>query len=80
MGEPTSAPAKAVHHFWFRRVVPLVGGLLSDRSAYAYLPASTAYLPPPAQLLEMVGAAGFVDIAHRRLGAGAAQLITGTRA
>jgi len=80
VGEPTSAPARAVHHLWFRRVVPFVGGLLSDRKAYAYLPASTAYLPPRPQLLEIVGAAGFVDVSHRTLGAGAAQLITGTRA
>jgi demethylmenaquinone methyltransferase/2-methoxy-6-polyprenyl-1,4-benzoquinol methylase len=80
VGEPTGAPARAVHHLWFRRVVPFVGGVLSDRSAYAYLPASTAYLPPRAQLLEIVGAAGFVDVEHRTLGAGAAQLITGTRA
>lgn len=80
VGEPTSAPAKAVHHLWFRRVVPFVGGLLSDRSAYAYLPASTAYLPPRPQLLETVRTAGFVDVEHRTLGAGAAQLITATRA
>jgi demethylmenaquinone methyltransferase / 2-methoxy-6-polyprenyl-1,4-benzoquinol methylase len=80
VGEPVSAPARAVHRLWFRRVVPLVGGLLSDRRAYAYLPASTAYLPPRPRLLEMVGEAGFVDVAHRTLGAGAAQLITGSRA
>jgi demethylmenaquinone methyltransferase/2-methoxy-6-polyprenyl-1,4-benzoquinol methylase len=80
VGEPTSAPAKAVHNLWFRRVVPLVGGMLSDRSAYAYLPASTAYLPAPAKLVEMVSAAGFVEVSHRRLGAGAAQLVTGVRA
>jgi demethylmenaquinone methyltransferase/2-methoxy-6-polyprenyl-1,4-benzoquinol methylase len=80
VGEPTSAPARAVHHLWFRQVVPFVGGLLSDRRAYAYLPASTAYLPPRPQLLEIVGGAGFVDVSHRTLGAGAAQLITGTRA
>jgi len=79
VGEPTSAPARAVHHLWFRRVVPFVGGLLSDRSAYAYLPASTAYLPARPQLLAMVGGAGFEDVSHRTLGAGAAQLITGTR-
>ena len=47
--------------------------------AYAYLPASTAYLPPRPELLAIVGDAGFVDVAHRTLGAGAAQLITGTR-
>ena len=80
VSEPTSAPARAVHSLWFRRVVPLVGGLLSDRRAYSYLPASTAYLPPRPQLLQIVGDAGFVDVTHRTLGAGAAQLITGARA
>ena len=79
VGEPTSAPARAVHGLWFRRVVPFVGGLLSDRSAYAYLPASTAYLPPRPELLRLVDDAGFTDVTHRSLGAGAAQLITGTR-
>jgi demethylmenaquinone methyltransferase/2-methoxy-6-polyprenyl-1,4-benzoquinol methylase len=80
VSEPASAPARAVHALWFRRVVPFVGGLLSDRRAYSYLPASTAYLPPRPELLQMVGAAGFVDVTHRTLGAGAAQLITGARA
>ena len=79
VSEPTSAPARAVHGLWFRRVVPFVGGLLSDRSAYAYLPASTAYLPPRPELLRLVDDAGFTDVTHRSLGAGAAQLITGTR-
>jgi demethylmenaquinone methyltransferase/2-methoxy-6-polyprenyl-1,4-benzoquinol methylase len=79
VGEPTSAPARAVHHFWFRRVVPIVGGLLSDRRAYTYLPASTAYLPSQLELLGMIGAAGFDTVEHRTLGAGAAQLITGVR-
>ncbi len=80
VGEPVSAPARAVHGFWFRRVVPLVGGIVSDRRAYAYLPASTAYLPPRVQLLEIAQRAGFDAVTHRALGAGAAQLITGTRA
>ena len=80
VSEPTSAPARAVHGLWFRRVVPFVGGLLSDRSAYAYLPASTAYLPSRSELLRMVADAGFADVTHRALGAGAAQLITGARA
>jgi demethylmenaquinone methyltransferase/2-methoxy-6-polyprenyl-1,4-benzoquinol methylase len=80
VGEPTNGPARAVHRLWFRRVVPLVGGLLSDRRAYSYLPASTAYLPPRLELLAIVGAAGFEDLSVRTLGAGAAQLITGTRA
>ena len=79
VGEPTSAPARAVHKLWFRRVVPIVGGLLSDRRAYTYLPASTAYLPPQLELLDLISAAGFDNVEHRTLGAGAAQLITGVR-
>ena len=58
-----------MHNLWFRRVVPFVGGMLSDRAAYAYLPASTAYLPPPAELALMVAAAGFVDVSLARSGA-----------
>jgi demethylmenaquinone methyltransferase/2-methoxy-6-polyprenyl-1,4-benzoquinol methylase len=80
VGEPTNGPARAVHRLWFRHVVPLVGGLLSDRRAYSYLPASTAYLPPRLELLAIISAAGFEDLSFRTLGAGAAQLITGTRA
>ena len=79
VGEPVSPAARAAHTLWFRRVVPFVGGLLSDRAAYRYLPASTSYLPPTTELLATVGAAGLVDVSHRSIGFGAAQLITGTR-
>jgi demethylmenaquinone methyltransferase/2-methoxy-6-polyprenyl-1,4-benzoquinol methylase len=79
VNEPASRAARAVHGFWFRRVVPFVGGLVSDRRAYAYLPASTVYLPPRTELLADVAGAGFVDVEYRSLGAGAAQLITGAR-
>jgi demethylmenaquinone methyltransferase/2-methoxy-6-polyprenyl-1,4-benzoquinol methylase len=80
VAEPAGRAARAVHGVWFRRVVPFVGGLVSDRSAYSYLPASTSYLPPLAELLALPGAAGIVDVSHRSLGFGAAQLITGRRA
>ncbi len=78
--EPRSAVLKAGHRFYFHRAVPLIGGLLSDRDAYSYLPRSTAYLPPTPRLLELLGQAGFRDGAVRPLGLGAAQLITATRA
>jgi len=79
VAEPRWRPARAVHGFYFRRVVPVVGGILSDRAAYRYLPASTAYLPEPDEMLAMLGAAGFPDSRRRLLGMGAAQLIVGTR-
>ena len=67
------------HGLYFGRVVPLIGGLLSDRDAYRYLPESVAYLPPPEELIDGLRSAGFVDVRHHRLSAGIAQLITATR-
>ena len=80
VSEPESAAARAVHSVWFRRVVPFVGGLVSDRDAYRYLPASTSYLPSVPALCDMLAAAGVVQLSRRTLGFGAAQLFTGTRA
>lgn len=80
VAEPVSPIVRAVHGAWFRHVVPFVGGLVSDRAAYRYLPASTVYLPSTPQLLQLVVDAGIVDVSRRTLGFGAAQLITGTRA
>jgi demethylmenaquinone methyltransferase / 2-methoxy-6-polyprenyl-1,4-benzoquinol methylase len=67
------------HGVYFGKVVPLIGGLLSDGAAYRYLPQSVAYLPPADELLGMVRAAGFADVDRRLLSVGIAQLITGAR-
>jgi demethylmenaquinone methyltransferase/2-methoxy-6-polyprenyl-1,4-benzoquinol methylase len=67
------------HREYFRRIVPAIGGLLSDREAYSYLPRSTAYLPPPGEVLSMLREAGFRDERRRSLGGGVTQLIVATR-
>jgi demethylmenaquinone methyltransferase/2-methoxy-6-polyprenyl-1,4-benzoquinol methylase len=65
---------------WFRRVVPWIGGRLSGApDAYRYLPASTAYLPAPAELCDRLGSAGFDAVERTTMTAGAVQLLTGTR-
>lgn len=79
VSEPEHPILRFGHGLYFRRVVPFVGGLLSDREAYAYLPASMTYLPSPAQLARMMGEAGFEDVRRAALSAGIAQLIAGTR-
>lgn len=79
VAEPSWRPARAVHKLYFHKVVPLIGGWLSDRAAYSYLPQSTAYLPAPDRLIEQVAAAGFGRVNRRLLAAGASQVITGTR-
>jgi demethylmenaquinone methyltransferase/2-methoxy-6-polyprenyl-1,4-benzoquinol methylase len=80
VAEPENAVVRAGHRAYFRHVVPFVGGLLSDRAAYRYLPDSTAYLPPPSELAATLAAAGFANVTRRLLGLGAAQLLCGVRA
>jgi len=67
------------HGLYFNRVVPLVGGLLSDRNAYAYLPRSVSYLPDGPRLLSMLTEAGFVQAERHQLSGGITQLLTATR-
>jgi demethylmenaquinone methyltransferase/2-methoxy-6-polyprenyl-1,4-benzoquinol methylase len=51
-----------LYGFYFRRVLPRIGALLSGvRSAYEYLPASVHKFPPPQQMLARMEAAGFKD-------------------
>ena len=77
--QPANPLLRWGHGLYFGRVVPLIGALLSDRDAYRYLPESVAYLPAAGELRAMVGTAGFIDVQHRRLSSGIAQLITATR-
>jgi demethylmenaquinone methyltransferase/2-methoxy-6-polyprenyl-1,4-benzoquinol methylase len=75
-GNPVIA---AGHALYFNRLVPLVGGLLSDQRAYRYLPESVAYLPPDRDLARLLHGAGFTHLRKRRHMLGAAQSITALR-
>ncbi|MGH9022828.1 MAG: ubiquinone/menaquinone biosynthesis methyltransferase [Acidimicrobiia bacterium] len=70
---------QAGHSIYFGRVVPVIGGLVSDKAAYRYLPKSVAYLPEEPELLALFRNAGFADVSKRALSTGIAQLIVGTR-
>ena len=51
-----------LYAFYFRRVLPRVGRLLSGAgSAYTYLPASVGRFPSPSEMLTALEAAGFRD-------------------
>jgi demethylmenaquinone methyltransferase/2-methoxy-6-polyprenyl-1,4-benzoquinol methylase len=78
--QPDGPLMRAGHAVYFRRMVPMIGGLLSDREAYAYLPRSMAYLPPVAEMLTAVRDAGFPDAERVPLSGGIAQVLAGTRA
>ena len=76
--EPTNAIMRFGHTAWFRHAVPRIGGLLGDAAAYRYLPASTAYLPAPAALVDLFTDAGLTQVRRVTFTGGAVQLITGT--
>jgi demethylmenaquinone methyltransferase/2-methoxy-6-polyprenyl-1,4-benzoquinol methylase len=77
--EPENRVMRAGHGLYFRQVVPRIGGLLSDAGAYAYLPRSMAYLPPPAEMVALLVASGFPDAERLQLSGGITQLLVGTR-
>lgn len=79
VAEPENRFLRWGHGVYFGKVVPKIGGLLSDRNAYAYLPKSVAYLPDPEVMLADLASAGFSDVHRELMAPGAAQLITATR-
>ncbi|MXY71919.1 MAG: ubiquinone/menaquinone biosynthesis methyltransferase [Dehalococcoidia bacterium] len=78
--EPRSGLLRLGHGVYFQRIVPAIGALLSDGSAYRYLPASAAYLPDGEGLRTMLEEAGFSSIEKRSHLGGAAQSIVAVRA
>jgi demethylmenaquinone methyltransferase/2-methoxy-6-polyprenyl-1,4-benzoquinol methylase len=77
--EPANLLSRWGYAAYFRHVVPFVGGLLSDRTAYGYLPRSAVYLPPEAELLRLLRDSGWRHPVKHRLSGGIAQLILARR-
>jgi demethylmenaquinone methyltransferase/2-methoxy-6-polyprenyl-1,4-benzoquinol methylase len=72
---------RALFRFYFTRVLPRVGGLLSgSRGAYEYLPDSVLKFPDQKRLAELMREEGFEGVEYRNLTGGIAALHTGTRA
>jgi demethylmenaquinone methyltransferase/2-methoxy-6-polyprenyl-1,4-benzoquinol methylase len=80
VAEPRAGLWRAGFRLWFRRVVPFIGSLVSDRDAYHYLPQSTAYLPSPEEIVTMLNRCGFSAVNHRRIMGGLSQQFVATRA
>lgn len=79
VAEPRNRILRRGHGVYFGRVVPLVGGLVSDKAAYRYLPESVVYLPEADEMCAMLGRAGFFDVQHQLLTGGISQLLTASR-
>ncbi len=71
----------SLFNWYFRKIVPLVGGLLTgDRAAYDYLPESVAAFPDRDRLMRMMLAAGCSRVRIKSLGFGTVALHIGERA
>jgi demethylmenaquinone methyltransferase/2-methoxy-6-polyprenyl-1,4-benzoquinol methylase len=79
VAEPRSGLWRIGFRFWFRKVAPFIGSIVSDRAAYHYLPASTAYLPSTSEIIAMLNRAGFSAVNNRRIMGGLSQQFLATR-
>lgn len=61
--EPGRGPLAGIFRFYFRRVLPRIGGAISgNKEAYAYLPGSVARFPSPEALATLMERSGFSDV------------------
>ena len=72
---PPRGPLGACLRFYFTRVLPAVGGLISgDREAYRYLPRTIAQWPDAQAVKRKLESVGLVECGHRSLSGGVASL------
>lgn len=76
---PQSKTFKALYNFYFLKILPVVGGLISNFSAYKYLPDSVLEFPPQEEFKQIMAEAGFLSISHNDLTFGIATVYTGEK-
>ena len=76
---PRNRLFRAIYFFYFLRVLPWIGGMMSQKSAYQYLPDSVLEFPEREEFSEMMINAGFGEIKVHDLTCGIAAVHVGTR-
>ena len=75
---PPNAAFGALYHFYARRILPVIGGVISgSREAYTYLPESVRKFPAAPGLADMMRAAGFSSVTYEYLTGGIVALHIG---
>ena len=76
--EPTAPLFRQLYLFYFHKVLPLIGGLISgQRRAYAYLPRSVGTFPQGRAFVELLVAAGFSQTRYMPMTLGIAAVYQG---
>lgn len=77
---PTNPVLRPVFGFYFTRILPLLGGVISgSKSAYTYLPNSVRSFPDQQTLAGMMKQAGLEEVSYRNLSGGIAALHLGRK-
>ncbi|ALC17478.1 ubiquinone biosynthesis methyltransferase UbiE [Desulfuromonas soudanensis] len=76
---PSSRFFRGLYYFYFRKVLPFIGGLLSRRSAYQYLPDSVLEFPDQKTFVGLMAQAGFGDLKYFDRTFGIATIYVGER-
>ncbi len=73
-------PIKQLYNFYFRRVIPLLGKLISkDKSAYTYLPESVEAFPEGEDFLAIMRHVGYRDVKCIPVSGGIASIYLGKK-
>lgn len=79
-GTPDNKLIGGLYRFYFHRLLPAVGGLISrDFKAYDYLPRSVDTFPSKGEFCEMMTSAGFESVGVRSMTFGVANLYYGDK-
>jgi demethylmenaquinone methyltransferase/2-methoxy-6-polyprenyl-1,4-benzoquinol methylase len=80
MALPTRRLLRTGFQFYFRRVMPLIGRVISKHTtAYSWLPESTRVFPAPPELARRMEAQGFAGVDYTLFMGGVCALYVGTR-
>jgi demethylmenaquinone methyltransferase/2-methoxy-6-polyprenyl-1,4-benzoquinol methylase len=78
--EPLGKLFGGIYRFYFRRVLPILGGMISgNASAYTYLPSSVSKFPSPEALQVQFVQVGFLDAHFERWTGGIVTLHVGIK-
>ncbi len=77
---PRNPVFRALYEFYFHRILPKIGGLISGhKTAYAYLPKSVAHFPAEPELAQLMKSANFTDVNWKTLSFGIAAIHVGRK-
>ncbi|WP_303722392.1 bifunctional demethylmenaquinone methyltransferase/2-methoxy-6-polyprenyl-1,4-benzoquinol methylase UbiE [Malonomonas rubra] len=76
---PRSELFRKIYYFYFQKILPTIGGLISKRSAYQYLPDSVIEFPSQEEFSVMMGKAGFQRLQYCDLTFGISTVYVGDK-